>query len=154
MRRANRPKLNEDGVAELTIADIKIHMVQDLKKLKKGASPDECEYEAVDVVYECQGVSGPFTIKDRCGTVLNPEPVDEKYRKPVYNKYTTLLLRLGLITEDELKATDDMTDEQFNEFKTPVVERLEASKGVVLKSKLRKVDGYYRVDIGSILMAE
>jgi hypothetical protein len=142
MRRANRPVLSDDQIATLTIKSVEKKVVDDIQKLKKGLAPDECRYEAIDFVFICEGTSGEFIVRERAGAILNPDPIDSKYRgkQLTYNKLTTIVVALGLTT---IETLDD--DDLGN-----IEESLLNMAGTQVEAKLVKVDGFWRVDPSTI----
>lgn len=146
VRLANRPLVDADGIATVTIASIENKTVEDLKALKKGLPPDECRYECYDVEFVTEGTNGEFCLRERCGAVLNPEPVQVKYRgkEKIYNKLTSLVIGAGLATIDELDAVDTVA----------LTEKLLALAGTQYRARLVKVEGFYRVDMGSLTQCE
>ena len=142
MRRANRPVTDNDGHANLSLESVDYREVEDVRALKKGLAPDECRYWAYDLVFTCDGITGPFRIKERCGSVVNDQPVETKYRgkEKIYNKLTTLLMSTGLVDESDLTTAD-----------TEVLHKgLLGLGGTQYKGGVVKVDGFYRVNIAEL----
>ena len=142
MRRANRPAVDADGYAEVTLKKIECKMVEDKRALKKGLPPDECRYEAYDFEFVVPGVAGDLTLNERAGSVINPEPIEEKYRGTVkvYNKLTSLVIATGLAKVEELETVD------LDELKANLL----GLAGTVYRAKLVKVDAFYRIDLSSL----
>lgn len=82
---------------------------------KRSLMKDYSEVNCFELVIECKATNNEIMpIKTAIfGTTINPEPVEIKRigskNIPIYNKFTTVLLRLNILNKDELdKARKDV----------------------------------------------
>ena len=66
------------------------------------------------MIIDFEGTGSPIQIKTYTGNILNSEPVETinagrgtKNEVAIYNRYTTALLKLNLVTLDQLPTIDD-----------------------------------------------
>lgn len=83
---------------------------------KRTIMLDNREVDCFELIVECKNTKGEsMPIKTAIfGMTINPEPVETKRigskNIPIYNKFTTVLLRLNVLTKEELeKARKDIT---------------------------------------------
>ena len=115
LRRANRPALDAEGYAHGIVvkSDQGVGIAQ-----HKGARDDvdEQTYDRFELTIQADGTVKPVEMRVFLGTVLNPDPINQKGRGKkvvnVYNRFTTVALSLGLVTEKELATLTDKTVEK------------------------------------------
>ena len=118
---------------------------------KNGRDIEQIEYARFEMTATFAGTNDPIKIKTYTGVTINNEPVEVKYagrgaknEVPVYNRFTTLLLALGLITVDELENVDDKTLERIEK-------DMESLKGQVIECEIGKDKaGFYAIDLQTL----
>ena len=146
-RLANRPVVDADGTTLVTITNVEHREFDDISALRKGLPPDQCRYLGYEFTFEVPGTTAPIQLRERSGALLNPIPLEERYRGKVkiYNKLTTIVLQTGLATLDELA---DGTVDVEN-----VSEKLLGLAGTQYRAKLVKVEGFHRIDVSTLTLA-
>lgn len=111
-RVANNLVKSENGIYTGTI--IAARLGTGVKKEKNGRDIEQIEYERFELIIDFEGTGSPIQIKTYTGNILNSEPVETinagrgtKNEVAIYNRYTTALLKLNLVTLDQLPTIDD-----------------------------------------------
>lgn len=153
IRRANRPALDESGCATGVLTSVTLGT--GIRREKKGRDIEETEYDRYEFAFDVAGKTGdPIEIMVHTGTVINDEPVKvlgkargKKNTVKIYNRFTSMCLVLGFISEEELS---DVSTERLKE----IQKKLEMLKDMKTTFKVgRNEDGYFVIDIQSIRLA-
>lgn len=115
----NRPVLDDDGFA---------HGV--LKSITEVEPTKERDWESVEWMFESSGTQRPYAFRIWTGLTLNP-PDD----KGDMNKLTLVCVRLGVVDLHALEQGDE-----------PELD-LESLPGLVVRYKLVREKGLYRIDV-------
>lgn len=138
LRAANKPVLNRDGYATAIITRAGFGKGQRVERRAKD-DLDVTEYQRFELEMAVDSTGdGPIVMSVYTGDVLN-DVIEEigkgKTKKPVYNRLTTICLRLNLVKSDELKGRID----------TAVVKRVQRDLhdlvGKKVQFKLGRVEG-------------
>ncbi|SHN92691.1 hypothetical protein BHECKSOX_1306 [Bathymodiolus heckerae thiotrophic gill symbiont] len=148
---ANNLVKSESGIYEGTI--VGIGFGEGKKVTKVGRDVEEIVYPRFEFVTEFEGTGESIRIKTYTGTSINSEPVEVLYsgrgksnEVNVYNRFTTLLMKLGMLTENDLAS---VTAEVVEKIEKDVLEL----KGQMIKCKIGKdKNGYFAVDFGTLEM--
>jgi len=109
---------DKDGYAHGALSVIEtVKTVNQSNGDKRSLMVDNHEVECFELIFDCSNTRNELmTIKTAIfGMTINPEPVKDDKRLgsktiKVYNKFTTVLLRLNIISKDEIeKARKDIT---------------------------------------------
>ena len=110
---------------------------------KHGRDIEEIIYPRFEMVCEFEGTVKPIRINTYTGVSINAEPLEVRYEGrgaknevKIYNRFTNLLLRLGLVQEEELESVDAKTVERIEQ-------DLNSLKGLMIQSKIGKDKGGY-----------
>jgi hypothetical protein len=153
IRRANRPALDESGYAAGVLTSVTLGT--GIRREKKGRDIEETEYDRYEFAFDVEGKTGdPIEITVHTGTVINDEPVKtlgkargKKNTVKIYNRFTSMCIVLGLISEEELS---DVTTERLKETQ----HKLQTLKDLKTTFKVgRNEDGYFVIDIQSLKLA-
>lgn len=154
IRKANRPAIDKDGMSSGLLDYVQAGT--GVRKEKKGRDVEEIEFARYEFYFKADGVTGePVTIKVYTGTVINDEPVEvlakgrgKKAETRIYNRLTTLCLRLGLLNEEQLTT---VTDEQLQSIDNALMgmEKIPVSFKVA-----KNAEGFYAIDLNSIARRE
>lgn len=150
IRRANRPAVDAEGYSSGVLTEVALGEGTRLEK--KGRDVEQITYDRYEFYFKVEGKTGEdIDIAVHTGTVINDEPVKvlgkargKKNTVNIYNRFTSMCLALGLLTENELASIskDGLDDLQ---------QKLEALKDVKTIFKVgRNDDGYFVIDIQSI----
>jgi hypothetical protein len=123
------------------------------KQEKNGRDIEEIVYQRCELTTVFDGTDKPITIHTYTGVTVNAEPLEVLYSGRgkgqavnVYNRFTTLLLSLGLIGVDDLAG---MTNESAD----LLADNIEKMKGKKIRAKVEKdKGGFYVLDITSITL--
>jgi hypothetical protein len=146
IKRANNLVKSEDGFYTGFIVASQLGIGK--KQEKNGRDIEEIEYSRYELITNFEGTTAPIQVKTYTGSTINDEPVEiryagrgEKNEVKIYNRFTTLLLKLGIVKESELlTATDEMIEKG-----------IEALNGRSLRCKVGKnKDGFYAIEIDTI----
>jgi hypothetical protein len=109
---ANNLVKSENDIYTGVIVNTGFKMVKDTKKT--GRDVEEFEYQAFEMVVEFAGTTAPVQISLLAGSTINNEPVEVRYADRgkknavnIYNRFTTLLLKLDILKESELSSVID-----------------------------------------------
>ena len=149
MKIANNLVKSEDGIYEGAITDLGFGTGK--RTEKNGRDIEEIEYSRFEMSVAFEGTNEPIKIKTYTGVSINNEPVEVKYagrgaknEVPIYNRFTTLLLALGLLSVDELDKVDDKTLERIEK-------EMDSLKGQIIRCKIGKdKGGYHAIDLASV----
>ena len=149
MKIANNLVKTEDGIYEGAIIDLGFGTGKRVEK--NGRDIEEIEYARFEICVAFEGTNEPIKIKTYTGVSINNEPVEIKYagrgaknEVKVYNRFTTLLLVLGLLTETELENVDEKTLERIEK-------AMESLKGQVVRCKIGKdKGGFHAIDLSTL----
>ena len=146
---ANNLVKSDDGlfIGEITTAQFGIGKRQE----KHGRDVEEIEYSRFELVAEFEGTNTPIQVKTYTGSTINDEPLEVRYagrgnknEVKIYNRFTTLLLKLGILTESELKNVDDSTVDKIEKD----IEKLKGRRIRCIVGKNK--EGFYAVDVESL----
>lgn len=148
---ANNLVKSEDGYYEGVIT--KASFGQGMRTEKIGKDTEQIPFDRFELYCEFPGSDKPMKIPTFTGTSINSEPIEVKYAGrgkaneiPVYNRFTMLLMALGLIEESELVNVDEKTVEKIEQ-------DLENLKDQMIRCKISKDKGGFNViDLGSLEM--
>jgi hypothetical protein len=118
---------------------------------KHGRDIEEIVYPRFEMITEFEGTIKPIKITTFTGTSINAEPVETRYEGrgaknevKIYNRFTSLLLKLDLVKESDLEKIDDTTIEEIEQ-------NLEALKGTMIQCKIGKdKGGFLAIDLESV----
>lgn len=147
MKLASNPKIEKDGYTLATLLSVSESVYRQEKSTGRNSlTVDTVELDCFELIFTCENTHNkPFTITTRIfGLTVNPEPTG-KVRKgskmfTTYNKLTTTLLRLNILTNELLdKARKDISVLNVDSI---MVEFL-AIKDIPVRFKLGKEKGIY-----------
>jgi hypothetical protein len=149
MKIANNLVKSESGIYEGAITSLGFGTGTRVEK--NGRDIEEIEFSRFELCIAFEGTNEPIKVKTYTGVSINAEPVEVRYEGrgkknevPIYNRFTTLLLALGLLKEDELLTVNDETLERIEK-------GLDGLVGQVVKGKLGKdKGGYFAIDLGTL----
>lgn len=149
MKIANNLVKSDDGVYEGGIVSLGFGTGK--RTEKNGRDIEEIEYARFELCVEFPGTNEPIKIKTYTGVSINSEPVEVKYagrgaknEVAIYNRFTTLLLALGLLSEDELANVDEKTLGRIEK-------DMDSLKGQVVRCKIGKdKGGFHAIDLASL----
>ena len=153
IRRANRPNVDAEGYAKGVLTSVILGT--GIRREKKGRDIEETEYDRYEFAFDVEGKTGDsIEITIHTGTVINDEPVKtlgkargKKNTINIYNRFTSMCLVLGLISEEELS---DVSTERLKE----IQHELQTLKDVKSFFKVgRNDEGYFVIDIQSIRLS-
>lgn len=112
---ASNLAIDRDGYAHGALSVIEtVKTVNQSNGDKRSLMIDTHEVECFELIFDCANTRNELmTIKTAIfGMVINPEPVEEKRlgkkMVKIYNKFTTVLLQLNIISKDDIeKARKD-----------------------------------------------
>ena len=144
---ANRVVAGDDGLYVGTIAHIGFETV--IGSTKNGKTTDE--YDRFELVGDFEGVTDPIQIKIMSGSTINDDPVKviaagrgKKNEKPVYNRFTTILLQLGILTPEKLaKLSQVIADQAMADLDKLVGRKIRCMIG-------KNAEGFYAIDINTL----
>ena len=146
LKKANNLVKSEDGFYEGFIVESKLGIGK--KQEKIGRDVEEIEYSRYELIVNFDGTTSPITVKTYTGTTINDEPVEVRYagrgaknEVKIYNRFTSLLLKFGILNENELIDFDE----------SKVEKGIKELTGRTIRCKVGKnKDGFYAVDIESV----
>jgi hypothetical protein len=150
IRRANRPAVDADGYSTGVLTEVSLG--EGSRFEKKGRDVEQITYDRYEFYFKVKGKTGDdIEIVVHTGTVINDEPVKvlgktrgKKNTVNIYNRFTSMCLALGLLSERELST---LSKEGLDDLQ----KKLEAVKDVETIFKVgRNEDGYFIIDIQSI----
>lgn len=149
MKIANNLVKSEDGIYEGAITALGFGTGK--RTEKNGRDIEEIEYARFEMTVAFEGTNEPIKIKTYTGVSINNEPVEVKYAGrgakneiAIYNRFTTLLLALGLLSVDELESVDDKTLERIEK-------AMDGLKGQIVRCKIGKdKGGFHAIDLSSL----
>lgn len=146
---ANNLVKTDDGLHEgvITAAQFGIGKRQE----KHGRDVEEIEYQRFELIVNFDGTNSPIQVKTYTGATINDEPLEVRYagrgaknEVKIYNRFTTLLLKLGILNEDELKTVDEATLDKIEA-------KIDALNGHYIRCAVGKnKDGFYAIDVESL----
>lgn len=150
---ANRVVAGNDGLYIGTIAHIGFETV--IGSTKNGKTTDEYEYDRFELVADFEGVTDPIQIKIMSGSTINDDPVKviaagrgKKNEKPVYNRFTTILLQLGILTPEKLaKLSQAIADQAMADLDKLLGRKIRCMIG-------KNAEGFYAIDINTLELLE
>jgi hypothetical protein len=151
---ANSPvKADEQGFNNGVIKSI--DFVEHVTKNKQDRHADEIVYTACKMVVTTGGIVGDIDMIVYTGSKINPVPVDTKYATRgqknivnIYNKFTTLLLNLNIITVDDFETLSEKTLERVDSGLDKLINKKIKFKIVLNEKRLNTVD------VGSIAFSK
>lgn len=149
MKIANNLIKSEDGVYEGAITDLGFGV--GTRTEKNGRDIEQIEFQRFEMSVAFEGTNEPIKIKTYTGVSINNEPLEVKYagrgaknEVAIYNRFTTLLLALGLLTIDELDSVTEKTLERIEK-------DIDGLKGQMIRCKVGKdKGGYNAIDLSSL----
>lgn len=146
---ANNLVKSEDGFYEGTI--IKSEFGTAKRKERNGRDIEQIEYACLNFDCEFQGTNEPIKVTTQTGININSEPVEivgkgrgGKNEVKVYNRFTTLLLALGIVAESELETIDESAIDRIEK-------EIDSLVGQVVRCKVGKnKDGFYAIDLATL----
>jgi len=149
MKIANNLVKPVDGIYEGEILELGLGV--GVRTEKNGRDVEQIEYVRFEMIAAFPGTNEPIKIKTFTGSTLNGEPVEKRYagrgaknEVDIYNRYTTLLLALEVITVDELEEINEKTIERIEK-------SLESLKGKTIQCEIGKDKaGYYAIDLQTL----
>ena len=153
IRRANRPAVDAEGYSSGVLTEVALG--EGSRSEKKGRDVEQINYDRYEFYFKVKGKTGEdIDIVVHTGTVINDEPVKvlgkargKKNTINIYNRFTSMCLALGLLTEKELST---LTKKGLDDLQ----EKLEALENVEAIFKVgRNDDGYFVIDIQSLRLA-
>lgn len=146
---ANNLARSEGDIYKGTI--ISLGFGEGKKTEKHGRDIEEIIYPRFEMVTAFEGTVKPIRISTYTGVSINAEPLEVRYEGrgaknevKIYNRFTSLLIRLGLVKEDELENVDSKTVERIEK-------ELDALKGVMIQCKIGKdKGGYLAIDLETL----
>lgn len=146
IKRANNLIKSEDGFYNGFIVASQLGIGK--KQEKNGRDIEEIEYSRYELIVNFEGTNAPIQVKTYTGSTINDEPLEvryagrgEKNEVKIYNRFTTLLLKLGIVKESELLTTTDAAIEKG----------IEDLNGKTIRCKVGKnKDGFYAIEIDTI----
>lgn len=150
---ANALSKSEDGYHEGFIASAEFTTA--IKREKHGREFEEIEYPCFELKVNFDGTADPITVKIQTGVSLSVEPIEirnagrgKKNEVPLYNRFTTLLLNLGVLNEETLKTVDATNLDK-------IMKNAEGLSGRYVRCKVGKNEkGYLAVDISTLVLLE
>lgn len=120
---------------------------------KHGRDVEEIEYSRFELVVDFEGTNAPIQVKTYTGSTINDEPLEVRYagrgnknEVKIYNRFTTLLLKLGMLSEKELKNVNESTVEQIEK-------DIEELNGRTVQCAVGKnKEGFYAIDVESLVL--
>ena len=150
---ANNLVKTDDGLHEgfITAAQFGIGKRQE----KHGRDVEEIEYQRFELIVNFDGTNSPIQVKTYTGATINDEPLETRYagrgaknEVKIYNRFTTLLLKLGILNEDELKTVNDDTIDEIEK-------KIDALNGRYIRCAVGKnKDGFYAIDVETIELSD
>jgi hypothetical protein len=120
IRRANRPIIDNQGLATGILKSISFGT--GMKEEKKGRDIEEIEYEKCTFLFSVEGITGPIQMQLMTGTVINDIPPHiiakgrgVKKEKPIYNRFTSACIALGIVEEKELPTINEKREYEIDE---------------------------------------
>lgn len=114
---------------------------------------EEIEYARFEFITDFEGTNAPIQVKTYTGATINDEPLEVRYagrgnknEVKIYNRFTTLLLKLGVINEKELKNVNESTVEQIE----IDIEQLNGRNIQCAVGKNK--DGFYAIDLETLVL--
>jgi hypothetical protein len=153
IRRANRPAVDAEGYSTGVLTEVALG--EGARFEKKGRDVEQINYDRYEFYFKVKGKTGDdIDIIVHTGTVINDEPVKvlgkargKKNTVNIYNRFTSMCLALGLLTESELT---NLSKEGLDDLQ----QKLEALENVETVFKVgRNDDGYFVIDIQSLRLA-
>lgn len=150
---ANTLIADENGYSEGVVTNAEFGIA--VRKEKVGKAIEEREYQCFELTINFDGSIEVFPIKIQTGTKISNEPVEVRYagrgkknEVPIYNRFTTLLLNLGVLVESEL---DKITPSNID----AIIDKAEHLSGSYVRCKTGKNEkGYYAVDISTLELVD
>ena len=150
---ANNLQASEDGYHVGTIKSLLFG--EGKKQEKNGRDIEEIVYPRCELTTVFDGTGTPITIHTYTGVTINSEPLEVRYQGRgkkeevrIYNRFTTLLLSLGLLKEDDLAGMTEETSDLL-------ADNIEKMAGQKIRAKVEKdKGGFYVIDLESISIVE
>lgn len=148
---ANNLVKKEDGlyIGKIVAAQFGIGKKQE----RHGRDVEEIEYSRFEFVVDFEGTNAPIQVKTYTGSTINDEPLEVRYagrggknEVKIFNRFTTLLLKLGMLTEKELKNVDESTVEKIEQ-------NIEELNGRDIQCAVGKnKEGFYAIDLETLVL--